>query len=457
MTNLVAAITQLSESDCSNNCERTFEGDNDANASNIESTIRTLFPSANGRSSTTTTVGGAATTAANTSMHHTSPLFNPSVNYGGGKKSKRSKTSKNNNGKKLKLNEARTTLKDVVLIPYSRQTKVPRGREREAIFSSGFLSTFELDPSMDEEGIRTALESKFAVKFSNTRKSPKFEFMRAVHSKLISLETDGCPKCDGRLLKHVSGQGPIYIRAKEDISVSVHSLVKIEDDDSSDDISSEDDDIILKTTMFEDQFTSSFSSQNLGDNLKSTLPPLLHSSSLHDISHETSSVAATSTTSSILCPTCNMKFKIDEIEEHADLCCESAWKGTEQHYVSIMSQFKRKDDQNQPKDDQDHHLSSDAAAENTELLQFSLLDELKRLEKNLDQTTNCVNVQRISILNDYLDRRIKCSWFSPKNKIKVVFIGEPAVDDGGPRREFFSGNVTEKINLVHNVLPFNVL
>ena len=27
----------------------------------------------------------------------------------------------------------------------------------------------------------------------------------------------------------------------------------------------------------------------------------------------------------------------------------------------------------------------------------------------------------------------------PKRKIKVIFAGEPAVDDGGPRRELFSG------------------
>ena len=26
-----------------------------------------------------------------------------------------------------------------------------------------------------------------------------------------------------------------------------------------------------------------------------------------------------------------------------------------------------------------------------------------------------------------------------ENLVKVVFLGEPAIDDGGPRREFFSG------------------
>ena len=27
----------------------------------------------------------------------------------------------------------------------------------------------------------------------------------------------------------------------------------------------------------------------------------------------------------------------------------------------------------------------------------------------------------------------------PEDHVKIVFIGEPAIDDGGPRREFFSG------------------
>jgi hypothetical protein len=37
---------------------------------------------------------------------------------------------------------------------------------------------------------------------------------------------------------------------------------------------------------------------------------------------------------------------------------------------------------------------------------------------------------------------MRCSWFSPQNKIKVVFMGEPAIDDGGPRCELFAGKYT---------------
>ena len=40
---------------------------------------------------------------------------------------------------------------------------------------------------------------------------------------------------------------------------------------------------------------------------------------------------------SISCPTCHEKFANHEIEEHADMCAESLWTGSEQHYVNLMS------------------------------------------------------------------------------------------------------------------------
>lgn len=48
-----------------------------------------------------------------------------------------------------------------------------------------------------------------------------------------------------------------------------------------------------------------------------------------------------------------------------------------------------------------------------------------------------INVRRKTLWDDFLrerKRRVK-----PEKMLKVVFVGEPAIDDGGPRREFFSG------------------
>ena len=51
-----------------------------------------------------------------------------------------------------------------------------------------------------------------------------------------------------------------------------------------------------------------------------------------------------------------------------------------------------------------------------------------------------VNIRRKHIWSDFKQARKKFNLV-PSNKIKVVFLGEPAVDEGGPRREFFSGNL----------------
>jgi hypothetical protein len=40
--------------------------------------------------------------------------------------------------------------------------------------------------------------------------------------------------------------------------------------------------------------------------------------------------------------------------------------------------------------------------------------------------------------NDFKEARMK-NRIKPNNMVKVVFAGESAIDDGGPRREFFSG------------------
>lgn len=50
---------------------------------------------------------------------------------------------------------------------------------------------------------------------------------------------------------------------------------------------------------------------------------------------------------------------------------------------------------------------------------------------------NSVHVRRNNIWKDAL-RAITKPSFTPTNRMRVTFIGEPAVDEGGPRREFFT-------------------
>lgn len=46
-------------------------------------------------------------------------------------------------------------------------------------------------------------------------------------------------------------------------------------------------------------------------------------------------------------------------------------------------------------------------------------------------------MQREFIFDDFVEGS-KRSWIKPKNRLSVVFVGEPAVGDGGPRRDFFT-------------------
>ena len=69
-----------------------------------------------------------------------------------------------------------------------------------------------------------------------------------------------------------------------------------------------------------------------------------------------------------------------------------------------------------------------------------LSEILKPLKENLGSQSR-VNVRRGQLFKDYVEVKKRCYWFKPENKLKVVFIGKPAEDTGGPRREFLTGDV----------------
>ena len=83
------------------------------------------------------------------------------------------------------------------------------------------------------------------------------------------------------------------------------------------------------------------------------------------------------------------------------------------------------------------------------------LEKIKEVVSNLRQYVDMENINRISIrrryaYQDYLAavaRQKKRRRFNQNGMLKVTFIGEPAVDDGGPRREFFFRCVHIGVNL----------
>ena len=134
------------------------------------------------------------------------------------------------------------------------------------------------------------------------------------------------------------------------------------------------------------------------------------------------------------CPTCSRLFPLNEIAEHADLCAD-VWIGTlEDEAVLITAEETENppstaDDTTDPTSVETGSIASpDGLAAILETLQQQYVSE-KEVR---------VNIRRKHIWSDFKQARKKFNLV-PSNKIKVVFLGEPAVDDGGPRREFFSG------------------
>ena len=153
------------------------------------------------------------------------------------------------------------------------------------------------------------------------------------------------------------------------------------------------------------------------------------------------------TGSLISCPTCDGQFKSNEIEEHADQCAESTWHGSEcLMYASLMSSFENNSDTDVQLGETHTQFESieetGSAGEGTqEVSRGKLIGAIRELQKNMEMSTNRINVQTKTVLADYLNTRRRRPWFKPENRIKVVFIREAATNDGGPKRKFFTGTI----------------
>ena len=130
------------------------------------------------------------------------------------------------------------------------------------------------------------------------------------------------------------------------------------------------------------------------------------------------------------CPTCLCYFSRNDIEEHADICAES--------WVDPIGDVEPNQSACIPDNDEvidlpDEMYDSDHQPEE------ALKKVIEKLQHNVTRTTrNRVNIRRRECFNDFVNARRK-KWFKPEAVLKITFSGEPAVDGGGPRREFFTG------------------
>lgn len=128
------------------------------------------------------------------------------------------------------------------------------------------------------------------------------------------------------------------------------------------------------------------------------------------------------------CPTCFQTFPINEIAEHADIC--ASWYVDTVGGTSAAGTIAM-----------DDNSTSDASEilQDGDTPEVTIVSLMQQLQNNLEPGEPVrINLRRKTLWEDFAKERRKRVKLK-KNKIKVVFLGEPAIDDGRPRREFFSG------------------
>ena len=73
-----------------------------------------------------------------------------------------------------------------------------------------------------------------------------------------------------------------------------------------------------------------------------------------------------------------------------------------------------------------------------------LKDQICNLAANVQQEEIRVTVRRNHLWSDF--SRARSDYYSPFT-IKITFSGEPAIDDGGPKHEFFSGGQVQFLGI----------
>ena len=173
LSGLVKAISAFQQSSQNIESTVTTQSLQNSTSNDVETAIRSLFPSTNG---TAATVQNATSESESSRRDNQTNVvnsvdrqfvgqrarFQPSQNYlpRGKKRAKSTKV----NAKKTKHVEQRSTIKDVILLPGPKFNKVPRGATREGLYTNGFVTTLEQILTMSEQEIRENLEEKFKRK-----------------------------------------------------------------------------------------------------------------------------------------------------------------------------------------------------------------------------------------------------------------------------------------------------
>ena len=124
---------------------------------------------------------------------------------------------------------------------------------------------------------------------------------------------------------------------------------------------------------------------------------------------------------------CFQSFPVNQVEAHAGECV-GLFGFVEDNTVEVCP----------VNDISDTELSTNESKSDDYTL-LNCISDLKENGLKLQMETIRVTVRRKMVWEDF--KRARYRYYQPDRLLKVTFAGEPAVDDGGPKREFFAGTL----------------
>ena len=265
--------------------------------------------------------------------------------------------------------------------------------------------------------------------------------MKAVGPRLVSVPE--ITEWNYRIMKHQTGLGPLYVRSFSNVDVPMLSGVNSKEAETTNDLE-DDDDWSLKAVFEEISEAPTFA--DLSHDNASDSACIAGCSDLLDSVGDTKKrekVQVPISWSKKQCPMCSCWFPSDTVQLHTTACIEAKLNPEEQLYNELM--FQDSIDVAEILDS-----GEDVQCQVAELVEKEdqvlspceirqkVGDITKRLSCNVAPSTRRLYVHRKTMWKDYIDFRKK-PWINKESHIAIVFVGEPAVDDGGPKREFFAG------------------
>lgn len=126
------------------------------------------------------------------------------------------------------------------------------------------------------------------------------------------------------------------------------------------------------------------------------------------------------------CPICFFLFPVHQIEEHADSCSS---------FFTVESEDDPLPNSPSRKVQEETRLLNVDSGSHTSCSKSLLKEQIKSWSANSSPDLTHINVRRRNLWEDFKNARRK--KINSVSNLKIVFVGEPSIDDGGPKREFF--------------------